>query len=96
MINPEQLQEGWVKFSRIPCVEGCIDVWYGDCAHNPNSEIKPQWNLNSFRTYVRLNGKGKWFSNDYRRGLKSFTMEMGEVSTSQEIWNEISKYNEEN
>jgi hypothetical protein len=46
MINPEYLQEGWVKFSRVSCVEGCIDVWYGDCAHNPNSEIKPHWNLN--------------------------------------------------
>ena len=94
MINPEQLQEGWVKFSRIPCVEGCIDVWYGDCAHNPNSEIKPQWNLNGFRTYIRLDGRGEWFSNDYRRGMKSFVGDMAEQFTSQEIWNELSKYNE--
>ena len=47
MVQFESLQEGWVSFSRIPCVTGCIDVWYGDCAHNPNSETKPYWNLNN-------------------------------------------------
>jgi hypothetical protein len=95
MKTPERIQEGWVKFSRFNCTEGCIDVWYGDCAHNPNDKIEPKWNLNSFSTFIRLNGEGEWFSNNYRRGLKSFTMEMGEVSTSQEIWDEISKYNDE-
>jgi hypothetical protein len=93
MKTPEKIEEGWVKFSRVPCVEGCIDVWYGDCAHNPNSEIKPHWNLNSFAVFIRLDGKGEWISG--YRGVKSFAMEMGEVSTSQEIWDEISKFNEE-
>ena len=95
MVTTEYLQEGWVKFTRVPCTEGCIDVWYGDCAHDPNRETEPHWCLNSFRTYIRLNGEGKWFSNDYRRGMKSFAMEMGEVATSQEIWDEISKFNED-
>ena len=94
MVKFEDLKEGWVRFSRIPFVTGCIDVWYGDCAHNPNNEIKPQWNLNGFRTYIRLDGKGEWFSNDYRRGMRSFVGDMAEQFTSQEIWNELSKYNE--
>ena len=95
MVNFENLQEGWVKFSRIPCVEGCIDVWYGDCAHNPNNKERPQWNLNGFSTFIRLNGEGNWYPNEYRTGIKSFVGEMAEVFTSQEIWVEISKYNDE-
>lgn len=27
MVQFEDLKEGWVRFSRIPCVTGCIDVW---------------------------------------------------------------------
>jgi hypothetical protein len=95
MVNFENIQEGWVKFSRIPCVEGCVDVWYGDCAYNPNSEIEPRWSLNSFTTFIRLNGEGEWFPNGYRRGIKGFVGEMAEVYTSQEIWDEISKFNDE-
>lgn len=96
MVKFENLQEGWVKFTRIPCVEGCIDVWYGDCAHNPNIKIEPRLCLNSFATFIRLNGEGEWYPNDYRRGIKGFTGEMAEEFTSQEIWDEISKYNNEN
>lgn len=92
MVQFEDLKEGWVRFSRIHCVTGCIDVWYGDCAHNPNSEIKPQWNLNSFVVFIRLDGKGEWISG--YRGVKSFAADMAEEFTSQEIWNELSKYNE--
>ena len=90
---PERIEEGWVKFSRIHCVEGCIDIWYGDCAHNPNNEIEPRWNLNSFASFIRLNGKGEWFST--KNGVKGFTAEMAEEFTSQEIWDELSKYNYE-
>jgi hypothetical protein len=93
MVQFESLQEGWVSFSRIPCVTGCIDVWYGDCAHNPNSETKPYWNLNGFATFIRLDGKGEWIGSGYR-GVKSFAGDMAEQFTSQEIWNELSKYNE--
>jgi hypothetical protein len=95
MINPEHLEEGWVKFSRFNCTEGCIDIWYGDCAHNPNSKEQPRWNLNAFSTFIRLNGEGKWYSNEYRKGINGFTGEMSETKTSQEIWDEISKYNYE-
>jgi hypothetical protein len=95
MKTPERIQEGWVKFSRFNCTEGCIDIWYGDCAHNPNSKEQPQWNLNAFSTFIRLNGEGNWYPNEYRTGIKSFVGEMAEVFTSQEIWVEISKYNDE-
>ena len=93
MIKPEQLQEGWVKFSRFNCTEGCIDIWNGDCADNPNRDIKSNWNLNGFATFIRLNGEGEWYPS--RNGVKGFTGEMGEVSTSGEIWNELNKFNEE-
>ena len=33
----EQLEEGWVKFTRIHCKEGYIDRWMGDCINNPNN-----------------------------------------------------------
>ena len=93
MKAPEIIQEGWVKFSRFNCTEGCIDIWYGDCAHNPNNKIEPKWSLNSFATFIRLNGEGEWVPNEYRTGINGFTGEMCEVSTSQEIWDELSKYN---
>lgn len=89
MITPQQLQEGWVKFSRIQCTKGCIDIWYGDCAHNPNNEIEPHWCLNSFALFIRLDGVGEWVHIERRNGIKGFTMEMAEVSTSKEIWNEV-------
>lgn len=85
----ESIVEGWVKFSRQKCVEGFIDVWYGDCADNPNNERKSHWNLNGFATYIRLDG-GEWFPTRFR-GIKGFTIEMSEVSTSKEIWAEIYK-----
>ena len=95
MKTPERIEEGWVKFLRHKCTEGCIDIWYGDCAHNPNREIQPHWCLNAFSTFIRLNGEGLWYSNGFRRGINGFTAEMCEVATSQEIWDELSKYNYE-
>lgn len=96
MRESERIKEGWVTFTRFYCTEGCIDIWYGDCAHNPNIEKEPRWNLNSFVSFIRLNGEGRWFPNEYRKGLKGFTEEMCGVFTSQEIWEELSKYNYEN
>ncbi len=87
----EILQEGWVKFSRIHCTAGFIDVWYGDCAHNPNSEAEPRWCLNSTASFIRLDGKDEWVGIDYR-GIKSFVGTKAEKFTSQEIWNEIEKW----
>jgi hypothetical protein len=95
MKTPERIEEGWVKFSRYHCTEGCIDIWFGDCAHNPNNKEQPQWNLNAFSTFIRLNGEGNWFPNEYRKGINGFTGEMSEITTSQEIWDELSKYNYE-
>ena len=96
MKKPERIEEKWFTFSRHNCTEGCIDIWTGDSGHNPNSDVRPIWNLNSFRTYIRLNGEGEWYSNEYRKGINGFTAEMSEITTSQEIWEELSKYNEEN
>ena len=95
MKTPERIEERWVKFSRFNCTEGCIDIWMGDCADNPNRDTQSNWMLNSFVTFIRLNGEGEWYPNGYRKGVNGFTSEMSEVSTSQEIWDEISKYNDE-
>lgn len=96
MITPESKVEGWVKFSRFHCTEGSIDIWYGDCACNPNSEIEPRWYLNSFATFIRLNGQGLWYPNGYRKGIKGFVGEMAIAFTSQEIWEELRLTNYEN
>ena len=95
MKTPERIEEGWVRFSRHSCTEGCIDIWSGDCSDNPNRDTKSHWNLNSFVTFIRLNGEGEWIPNGYRKGVNGFTAEMSEITTSQEIWNEISKNNYE-
>ena len=95
MKTPERIEEGWVRFSRHNCTEGCIDIWTGDCANNPNRDTKSHWNLNGFATFIRLNGEGEWIPNGYRKGVNGFTAEMSEITTSQEIWDEISKNNYE-
>lgn len=95
MKTPERIEEGWVKFSRHNCTEGCIDIWMGDCADNPNRETKSYWNLNAFATFIRLNGEGEWYPNAFRKGVNGFTSEMSEVATSQEIWEELTKDNYE-
>jgi hypothetical protein len=95
MKTPERIEEKWFTFSRFNCTEGCIDIWMGDSYHNPNSDIRPVWCLNSFRTYIRLNGEGEWYPNTFRKGVNGFTAEMSEVSTSQEIWEELTKDNYE-
>lgn len=84
-------EEGCVKFYRVQCTKGCIDIWYGDSAHNPNSKIKPNWCINSFSLFIRLDGVGEWVYSERRNGIKGFTIEMAEVSTSQEIWNELNR-----
>lgn len=50
----------WVEFLRLPCLEGYIDMWRGDCAQNPNNETRLGYNLNSFATYFRLSGTLEW------------------------------------
>lgn len=95
MKKSEKLEEGWVNFSRFNCTEGCIDIWMGDCADNPNRDTKSRWNLNAFATFIRLDGKGEWYPNTFRKGVNGFTAEMSEVSTSQEIWEELTKNNHE-
>ncbi len=90
MKTSERIEEGWVNFSRFNCTEGCIDIWMGDCADNPNRESQSKWCLSSFATFIRLNGEGEWYPNTFRKGVNGFTAEMSEVSTSQEIWDEIS------
>ena len=82
------IQEGWVKFTRTECKEGFIDVWTGDCADNPNNKHKNRWNLNSFKTYMRLNGEGKWIEPD-RRAVKSFILDFKDFLTAEEIFKEL-------
>ena len=95
MVNSERLEEKWFTFYRYSCTEGFIDIWMGDSADNPNSEFRSRWNLNSFSTYIRLNGEDKWYPDQFRRGTKGLISEMAENSTSLEIWNELRKDNYE-
>lgn len=60
-----------IDFVRIPCQQGFIDMWRGDCADDPNSQQGPGYRLNATATYFRLNGTGEWirdrhFDRDFR------------------------------
>jgi|JI10StandDraft_1071094.scaffolds.fasta_scaffold174386_5 hypothetical protein len=81
------MQEGWVEFVRIPCKEGFIDVWHGDCAKNPNEAEKSRFNLNAFAKYFRLNGSGEWrrdysFNTTFHQDIRDFRSEF----TALELW----------
>lgn len=79
----EQLEEGWVKFRRVPCLEGHIDFWNGDQADDPNSPTQSRIHLNSSSTWFRFSGDVEWLSsrdsskriyaNDLVNGAKHFT-----------------------
>ena len=79
------LSEGWVKFNRIPCKEGYIDRWIGDCINNPNSVSKSQLQLNSFAEYYRL--EGEWMpKHEFDRLFYHQILELRNQFTAQEIW----------
>lgn len=87
MIKNETLSEKWFKFRRYYFMDGFIDIWFGDCADNPNLDKKSPWNLNAFATYARLNGGGEWTSNMARRSV--ILSDEFEDKPVQEVWNDL-------
>jgi len=80
-------QEGWVKFERFHCKEGFIDRWIGDAINNPNNKEKSLLNLNSFKTYYRLDGKGGWIeSSKMERSFVTSIAVFCNNNTSKDIW----------
>lgn len=88
----ENKQERWVKFRRIHCKEGYIDVWNGDSADHPDNPEKSRIHLNSTAQMYRTNGS-VW--TDYRDlpGILGL-LTMGEVFSATEIWNECLRIDE--
>lgn len=85
----EKLSEGWVDFYRYHCKEGFIDRWMGDCINDPNNPTKHNMQLNTVASYWRCDG-GKWVSDrEIGRNEMFPLLQMGEVFTAQEIWNEL-------
>lgn len=88
MIELENLEEGWVKFRRIPFKEGFIDKWMGDCINNPNNQYMSNMQLNSTASYYRLNGKGLWINrHDFNKSIIGITNWI--EFTAEEVWNEF-------
>lgn len=91
-MKPEQMQEGWVKFTRYPCKEGNLDIWRGDCNSNPNEPSKAHLNLNLSASYWRCNG-GKWvYDRELGGGGEILSiLELRQGFTAEEIWEELVK-----
>lgn len=91
-MTQDYIEEGWVRFRRVACKEGHIDVWRGDSSDNPNHEERPTYNLNSSATYLRCNGS-KWIhTNDLKhRGNYFYYLDMGDEFTADEIWQELTR-----
>lgn len=85
------LEEGWVKFTRIYCKEGFIDVWTGDAYHNPNDKVKSKWCINSFAVYVRLNGEGEWVK-PKTRTIRGYIEDCKDNTTAKEIFKTLTDY----
>ena len=86
------LEEGWVKFIRIPCKEGHIDRWMGDSIDDPNKDSKSNIQLNSTATWYRCNS-GKW-KNSYYIGTTNKILSLLEYASefsAEEIWEELNK-----
>jgi hypothetical protein len=89
------MKEGWVEFTRIPCKIGFVDKWVGDSGSNPNYPQASNFSLNSFNTWFRLNGKGKWIDKSQFRFnfYNTLTFERG-LYNAEDLWEEC--INEEN
>lgn len=86
--TPERMSEGWVEFTRYPCVSGYIDRWTGDCINNPNNDTKSQMQLNSFAEFYRCND-GKWYSrHDLKRNFFPNMLDERIYFTADEIFSE--------
>ena len=86
MIELEHLEEGWVKFIRVPFAEGFMDRWTGDCINNPNNQYKSNIQLNSMATYFRLNGEGMWVNRrEFNKSIIALTNYADE--SAEEVWN---------
>jgi hypothetical protein len=81
----EILDEKWFTFRRVHFTEGFIDVWFGDCADDPNQEESQEEKTFINTAYYRLNGEGHWES---KRKFLSMSAEMNEGfnSTAEEVW----------
>lgn len=91
-MSTDYIEEGWVRFRRITCKEGHIDLWHGDQSCDPNEPERPYHNLNSSATYLRCNGS-KWV---HVRGLAIRGhylpyLDMNEEFTAEEIWQELNR-----
>jgi hypothetical protein len=85
----EALEEGWVRFTRVYCLDGYIDRWIGDAGSNPNNPKRNQWSLNSFSQWFRFNG-GKWMADsELGRGKIVSMIENKNEFTAQQILDKI-------
>ena len=86
-MKTEQLQEGWIKFTRWYCKEGYLDRWIGDSINNPNNENQHQMCLNSMVSYWRCGGE--WVnSKELSKNILSL-LDLREDFTAKEIWDEV-------
>lgn len=91
-MESDYIEEGWVRFRRVPCKEGHIDVWHGDQSDNPNRTERSYYNLNSSATYLRCNGSEWIHTRDLKvRGHYLYYLDMGDEFTADEIWAELTK-----
>jgi len=89
----ENLQEGWATFRRIHTKSGFIDVWTGDAAQNPNYS-KRTYNLNSFATFIRLNGEKYWTNEGEfkERNVVSKINQFKDLFSAVEIWSFLGSF----
>ena len=84
--QPIRMKEGWVEFTRYPCIDGYIDKWFGDCINNPNNPKQSQMQLNSSAEFYRFNN-GKWISRyEFKSGISQCLLHERQLFTSDEIF----------
>lgn len=84
-MNVEKLQEDWVKFQRIHCTQGHIDVFISNSSDNPNEDSPRLQHTNGIGTWYRLNSK-EWIPKYYHPDLQSLLITFSDIATANEIW----------
>lgn len=84
----EELQSGWVKFTRFYFKEGWIDRWIGDFNDNPNSKVKDKKSSGSRGRFYRLNSEA-WEPDGFFDKTISKSLSSGELrknSTARDVY----------
>jgi hypothetical protein len=89
MIQHEKIKENGYSINRLHFTEGYIDSTMCDTINNPNNPTKSSIQLNSIKTYHRLNQNPWILLSSQQRAKLNQLSQFQSIATAQEVFNEV-------